>query len=181
MQKRKLFIEISVPDSLKKVLSKRMEKWKELPVKWTKEENMHVMVLFLGYVDESVLPEICQKVRDVSAQFESFDIYFEKIMLAPNSENPNQIWLEGDISDELKNLQHAIEKELNIFVKEKKEFRPHITIGKLRKHLWDEIEEKPLIDETISVSFGVENIMVMESNNEKGGSHYIPIETCPLR
>lgn len=180
MQKRKLFIEIEVPDRLKKRLVEKTEKWQNLPVKWSRVENLHITLLFLGYVDESVMPDICQRVSEAASKIESFDINFEKIEIGPSPEKPQTIWFVGEPSEGLRSLHEEIEKELDIFQIEKKQFRPHITLGKIKKGKWEELKEVPVVDENFKVSFSVDNIFVMESRADEGGQEYHVIESCPL-
>lgn len=180
MHKRKIFIEIDVPESVKKRLVSRTEKWQDLPVKWSKKENLHITLLFLGYVDESVLPEICQKVSEAVSKIESFDIEFEKIEIGPSAEKPQMVWFSGEASQELKRLHETVERELDMFTIEKKAFRPHITLGKIRKKKWEGLSEKPEINESFKVTMTVESVSIMESRGEEGGMEYHVIENCPL-
>jgi 2'-5' RNA ligase len=180
MKQRKLFIGINLPEISKKRLAERMEKWQDLPVKWTRSENLHITLLFLGYVDNDVVPEICQKVEDASNLFDVFDIHFEKIVLAPKKDDPKMFWLEGEKSEEMRELFDTLKKELGIFLAESKEFRPHVTLGKIRKEKWAVLPEKPEIDEKMDFSMLVENIEVLENIEEHGKRTYIPIQSCPL-
>ncbi len=180
MQKRKIFIEIEIPNQVKKRLIERIEKWQNLPVKWMRQENLHITLIFLGYVDESVMPDICSKVAEAALKMESFDIYFDKIEIGPNLEKPQMVWFSGQASEGLKNLYEVVEKELDIFQAGKKQFRPHITLGKIQKAKWEQLKEVPVIDEQFKVSISVDNLLVMESSGEEGGQEYHVIESCPL-
>ncbi len=182
MQKKKIFIEIGVPAHVKKKLAQKIEPWKKLPVKWVREVNLHITVAFLGYVDESVLPEICQNVSDAAASMESFDVEFNRISLGPDLESPQMIWAVGQVSDDLKNLIESIEEALNISKGQRKAFIPHITLGRIRADKWEALSEKPVIDEKVNLIVPVETVFVMESNpgQSKGGPEYTVMETCPL-
>ena len=76
---KKIFIEINVPSQVKKRLIQKTAAWQELPIKWLKEDNLHITVAFIGYVDESVIPDICRKINEAVNNFESFEIVFDKI------------------------------------------------------------------------------------------------------
>lgn len=180
MRQRKLFIGVNLPEISKKRLSERMEKWQDLPVKWTRPDNLHITLLFLGYVDDEMVPEICRKTEAVSGLFDVFDIHFEKIILAPKKEDPKMFWLEGEKSDEMRELFDALKKELGIFSAQSKEFHPHVTLGKIRKEKWNALPEIPEIEEKMDFSMPVENIEVLESIEEHGKRKYISIQSCPL-
>ena len=178
MQKKKIFVEIDVPNNLRKRLAQQILPWADLPIKWMKEENFHITVAFVGYVDESVLPEICQKVRTAVENFEAFDLEFDQIALGPDSKNPKTVQLIGQPCIELGMLNEEVERALGMRPTAHKEFRPHITLGRIRKLKWDELSEKPEIFEKINVSMTVDSVAIMESKG--GGAEYVSLEECPL-
>ena len=179
--KRKIFISINLPNQIKRRLAKNCEKWHDLPVKWTKEENLHISLFFLGYIDNDVVADVCQKVRDAVCDMELFDLEFEKIHLAPNIENPQEFRVIGKTSEKLKQLSEVVEKELGIFVASKKTFAPHITLGKIRKEKWADFADKPEVDEKASFAVGVEAVDIMASHFDEGKNKFVLIESCPLQ
>lgn len=178
--KRKIFISINLPERTKKRLTKAIEKLPDLPVKWVKEANFHVTLFFLGFVDEESMLEVCQKVARISEKEEIFDIEFNAITLGPSQDDPRMIWVTGEPNEELRSLVEKIEKELGIFTSSKKEFRPHITLGKIRKNKWNELLEKPEINKEFPLLVSIENVDVMASDFEGDGMEYTIIESCPL-
>jgi len=178
MQKKKIFIEIQISDQIKRRLAKKIEKWSELPVKWSKEENFHITISFIGYVDESVIPEICLKTNEAVASLEAFDLEMDAIVLGPDPVDPKMVLIIGQSSEELKNLHSTVAQALGMGVQSYKEFKPHITLGKIRKEKWDLLEEKAIIDEKVQIIIPVDCVSVMESKG--GGAEYISLEDCPL-
>lgn len=178
MQKKKIFVEINVPYQLRKRLAQTIAKWPDLPIKWMKEENLHITVAFVGYVDESVIPEICDKVGEALENFESFDLEFDRIELGPDKEDPKMVWLTGKPCKELGMLNEEVERALGMRPTAHKEFSPHITLGRIRKIKWDELSEKPEILEKTNVSMTVDNVSIMESKG--GGAEYVSLEECSL-
>ncbi len=178
---RKVFIGIDLPTSVKKRLSQKIEKWQDLPVLWANEDNFHVTLQFLGYLDDDTISEICGKMKALAGKSDSFDIRFRKIALGPNTEKAKMIWAIGDASEELKNLEESVEKKLGIFSTEKRAFRPHITLGRIRKNKWEEISPKPEIEEKFDAFIPVESLVVFESVFEDGKRKYVPMEICKLR
>lgn len=178
--KRKIFISLNLPNRTKKRLIKATEKWQDLPIKWSKEENLHITLLFLGFIDDDSTYAICEKVARVSRAEEIFDVEFNSIELGPIAGDPRMVWVSGKASENLKNLVEKIEKELGIFTNSKKEFRPHITLGKIRKNRWEELPEKPVIKKDFPLVISVETVDVMASNFEGDGMEYAIIESCEL-
>jgi RNA 2',3'-cyclic 3'-phosphodiesterase len=178
MQKKKIYIEIQIPSQIRRRLAKKIELWSELPVKWGKEDNLHLTVSFVGYVDESVTPEICAKVSEAVENLESFDLELNKITLSPNVNDPRMVVLSGEPSSELGKLHEAVQNALGMKTEQYKSFSPKIILGKIRKEKWEQLSEKPLIDEKVQLILPVDYVSVMESKG--GGAEYISLEDCPL-
>ena len=177
--KRKIFISINIPKKDKKRLTAAVSGWQELPVKWVKEPNFHLTLAFLGHVYDSAIPAISEGVKKAVLGKAMFDLNFSEIKL--NSvDDPKIIWLEGEANVELKNLQEAVEKELGIFVVAKKVFIPHITLGRIRKQKWEELELKPEIKKLLDFIVTVESVDVMASDFENGGEEYTIIDSFQL-
>lgn len=155
------------------------QKWQDLPVKWIKEDNLHIALVFLGFVENDILPEICQKTVKATLETNSFDLEFEKIELFP-VEDPRMIVLIGKTNNELRDLVNNIEKELGVSNVAKKTFAPHITLGRIRKNKWEELDEIPRIEEKFLVNMSVESVEIVANNFEKGKNNYTTIESCFL-
>ena len=178
--KRKIFISINLPDRTKKRLVRATEMWQDFPVKWVKEKNLHITLFFLGFVDDDSTLDMCQKVTKLAQTADIFDVEFEAIKFGPTQEYPRMIWVAGKVSENLRDLVEKIEKELGIFSSSKKEFRPHITLGKIRKNKWNELPEKPVINKDFPLLVTVETIDVMASDFEGDDMEYTVIESCEL-
>jgi len=199
--KRKIYISINIPESDKKRLTEAVSKWRDLPVKWVKEPNLHLTLAYLGHVGDDAIVEICQKVKKAVSSKQLFDLHFSDIEL--NSETESRlVWISGEESQELLKLQEDIEKELDIFVSEKKSFIPHITLGKIRKQKWEAMKKKPPastcgdalpaspnqgestrgweIKKELMFALTVESVDVMASDFENEGQEYSIVESCEL-
>lgn len=179
--KNKIFISINIPPKVKKRLVLAIEKWQELPVKWEKEADLHITLVYLGFTDEEVVLEICEKVKKSCEDVDIFDIRLLQIELFPSAEEPRVIALTGEPSEELKNLVNAIEKELGISASPKKSFRPHITLGRVKKHKWEDLENKPEILEKFPLTVDANSVDVMTSQFSSKESRYSILDSCPLQ
>ena len=179
--KRKIFISLNIPEKARKRLVLKTEKWHSLPVKWTKAQNLHLTLEFLGFVDENSLIEICKKVSQAAVKNNIFDIEFDAIELFPSATEPRAVALVGEPNEELKNLINDIEKELKLSTTPKKSFRPHITLGRIRKNKWQELETQPEISEKFSLNIEAEVVDIMASDFDCEEGEYAIIESCPLQ
>lgn len=186
---RRIFIAIKLPEKIKSQLVNYQKKWPELPVRWTKKDNLHITLVFIGYVKDEEIPEICQTVEEIAEKNSIFTISLNKIVYAPPKKMPpRMVWASGEKSEQLTKLQRASENSLLASpLKEnikqgKRLYSPHVTLGRIKR--WDfkqlEIEERPSIDEDISFSFEVRSIEIMESQLKRTGAEYTVLESVPL-
>jgi len=187
--RHRIFIAINLPEEIKKKLIKFQSKWPDLPVRWTKKDNLHITLIFLGYLGDEELPEICKITKEVAQKHQSFSINLNKVCYGPPKKPSRMIWAEGKKSFELGKLQKDLENYFfssSIKISKEPEARPystHITLARIK--MWEfkqiEPEERPEINEEISLTFEVNSIEIMESQLKKGGAEYIVLESAPLK
>ena len=118
MKARKIFLGIRIPAEVARRLATRMEKWKSLPFRLTKERNLHVTVLFLGFRGDEDIADIASRVAGVCADAEAFDVALDTIGFSrkegDSSEEGNMLWFSGEESAELLLLTNRLEEALDI-------------------------------------------------------------------
>jgi len=193
----RIFIAINLPEDIKKQLSLYQAKWPELPCRRTRKENLHITLVFLGYVKHEELPEILKTANTAATRNKPFLINLNKICYGPTDKKPpRMVWAEGEKSQELGNLQIGLEKAVlesftaypRLNFKETlaagsgRPYAPHINLGRLK--IWEfkaiEPEERPEIEESISLSFEVNSIEIMESRLKPKGPDYFVLESLLL-
>lgn len=170
MKKHRIFIAINLPLGIKNHLLQYKEKFDYLPARWTKKENLHITLDFLGYLTDEEIAELCQKTEKIISQKNSFLVRLDRICYGPpDKTNPRMIWAMGPKI-----------KQLNIL--------PHVTLARLIS--WQfrqlEYEERPQIDEEIAperggLSFQANSIDIMESRLKRGGPEYLPLKSIGLK
>ncbi|MCD6402264.1 RNA 2',3'-cyclic phosphodiesterase [bacterium] len=186
MKKHRVFIAINLPKKIKEKLIKYQTKWPELPIRWTKPENLHITLVFLGYISDKELLDVFQITKEVVNSHKAFSVNLKKIGYGPPKKiPPRMVWAIGEASKDIVNLREELEKSLIEkvnFPLENRTFTPHITLGRIRTWEWRQIEpeERPEIDEGINLSFEVNSIEVMESHLKRGGAEYTILESAPL-
>ncbi len=207
--KHRIFIAINLPEEIKKELLDYQSKWPDFPIRWTKRDSLHITLIFIGYVKNEDIPEICKITREAVVQHQTFSINLNKICYAPpkkipprsmsssrsfprssrfstESGTPRMIWAEGEKVKELADLKQDLEKSLAAagirFESNNREFHPHITLGRIRTWEWKRIEpeERPEIEKEISLNFEVLSIEVMESKLKRTGAEYSVLESIAL-
>lgn len=177
---RRLFVGIPLSALLRKRLTQEMQGWPKEAVLRTAPDNLHVTLFFLGFVQEEQIPEACAKVGEACRGIGSFELVFDGMRFSDDGEAPKMIWLAGGANDDLRRLLEAIEKEFSSFVAEKKAYRPHVTLAKIKKSRWLKLAEKPKLKESFSVIEPVDTVAVFESLSLDGKRRYEPIDTFPL-
>ena len=185
--RHRVFIAINLPDNIRKKLYETRDEYPDLPCRWTKKDNLHLTLLFLGYVTDQEILDICQTTREIAKQHKSFSLELNRIVYGPpRKQPPRMIWVEGQSSTELGNLGQDLKN--HFFERVEKEagkphgFTPHITLARIKQ--WEfqkqEIDETPEINKEISLSFPVESIEVMESELKREGPEYSVLESAPF-
>ena len=183
MQHR-VFIAINLPENIKSKLSDSRKKWPDLPCRWVRKENLHITLVFIGYLTDDELLKVLNIAKETAKNHEPFLIKLTKILYGPPKKPPRMVWVEGEINEALGKLQTNLENSLQEmpFEKESRAHTPHITLGRLRE--WEfrkmEPEEKPEVNEEISFHFFAESIELMESELKKTGPEYTILESIPL-
>lgn len=184
--RHRIFIAINLPENVKKQLSDFQYKWLELPARWTKKENLHITLAFLGYLTDEEMLEVCKITQGIACRHQPFSINLNKIIYGPPKKTPpRMIWVEGKESKELGKLQNDLNNLLqNVPVqKESRAYSPHITLARIKE--WEfrriEPEERPEVNEDISLNFEVNSIEVMESDLKRGGPEYVILESIPFK
>jgi len=186
MRKHRIFIAINLPQDIKKKLLGYQRERQDLPVRWTKPDNLHFTLVFIGYVGEDELLEICKLSHQATKRHKLFNINLEKILLGPPNRPARMIWVEGESSQKLADLKSDLEKSLFNSVKsgykrqEVRAFRPHITLARIKQWEWERISPEPKINLEIAASFPVESIEVMESELKRTGAEYTILESIKL-
>jgi len=174
----RVFIAINLPEEIKReldILEKEIQDMfpQELNgglIKWVKKENLHITLLFLGSTKDEEIPELINTVKEIAKNHKPFLIKLKKVCYGPPDKMPPRlIWLEIEKREELFKIAEALKnktRENGILRKfEKRDFSPHITLGRIRTWQWRRIEpeERPEIEQDINLTFEAKSIDIMES------------------
>jgi 2'-5' RNA ligase len=174
--KLRLFFAVNFSEEIKKKfyeISSQLQKFKE-PVKYEAIEKLHLTLLFLGNVDISLLPELDSRAREISKNFSSTEIYFDRLGVFKNFRQLRVIWVGTRENEHLRELSiklRMLANDLNIITDEK-EFSPHITIGRVKGLVSDKFAEylKSFSFEPFTAK--INSFELMESKLEPSGSKY---------
>jgi 2'-5' RNA ligase len=102
---------------------------------WPKAETLHLTLKFLGDVEEALIPDVVGAVERAASRVQPFAFDSRSLGAFPSPRRPRVVWVGVEPVDGLYELQEAVERELSTlgFPKEKRRFKPHITVARLRE------------------------------------------------
>jgi 2'-5' RNA ligase len=177
---RRLFIGLPLSDALRKRLVLEMDALPQIALLPIAKDNLQVTLMFLGFVHDEDVPEMCQRVGEVAQRVEPFELSFTAIKLVESAENPKMITLVGEPSDGLRLLREEMEKAFSAFVTERKSYSPTVTVAKIKKNKWLALDPQPTLKEKLSILEMIDTVVVYESLSLEGKRRYEPIDTFPL-
>lgn len=138
MQKIRTFIAIPLPEDIQGAaedMISRMSGSME-GVKWLESETLHLTLKFLGDVDNREIPDVCKVLRKCCEPREPFSLKIQGAGAFPDLERARVVW--SGIEDEdsaLCPLVADIDERMGGlgFRREFRDYRPHLTLGRLSK------------------------------------------------
>lgn len=154
--------------------------------RWVVPENLHVTLNFVGDVVDIEVPELCKLIKEAIEPFDSFEMSLHGVSGFTNPAEPRVLWMGVDEGqEELTAIFNALAEVLHHWGvnKERNEFVPHMTLGRLgRGGRWNQ-ELLDLVHKLRHHDGGfchVSEIIVFSSFMEKSGPTYTPMATLKL-
>lgn len=182
------FIAVELPNEIHDSLQKLQNNLKDsMPdVRWVKYGNIHLTLKFLGDVEVSKIEKISKSIQYVADEFSPFTMSLAHIGAFPNFRKPSIIWTgveEGaeKIIEIVEQIESSMEK-LG-FAREKRPFKPHLTIGRIRELKHPTIMAKSLENNEIGEigKFMVEKLSLIKSQLDPSGSIYTTLSEALLK
>ncbi len=169
----RLFIAINFDDQIKNRLYEITQRLRSASSQgnFTLRENFHVTVVFIGETKKiNIIKQIMDKIN-----VEPFDIVLGK--LGKFQRNSGSIyWIGVEKNEYLSSVYDQLAKELICagFNIDKRDFRPHLTLGREVK-LPEEFDENVFSKTIPTMTFRVEKISLMKSERINGKLTYTEI------
>jgi 2'-5' RNA ligase len=180
---KRIFIAIDISDEARRRAAAHIDELrtgvKNLRVGWERPEKLHLTLKFLGDVTNERLEKLKGAVEQAASLAGPFDLRTGKTGVFPSIRKARVLWLGlEDAGGELQRLHRILETECEKagFARETRDFKPHLTIARLREpgksaglagaHLRAQIGP---------VEFEVPEIVIYESRLAPTGSIYTPV------
>ena len=181
------FIAIDFPDETRKALEDIQKELKQsgAGVRWVKPSSIHLTLKFLGNIHAAQVEEIARAVAQEIRDQPPITLRPAGLGAFPSLRKPRVIWIgmEGEVQ-RLTGIQVRVDSALEPlgFVREKRGFRPHLTIGRVkdRRRLQSLIDAMAELEIPKFDSFDVTEIILYKSDLRPTGAIYTKLHRMPL-
>jgi 2'-5' RNA ligase len=183
---KRIFIAIKVEagETLCKVVSSLKSGLINEGIKWTRLDNIHLTLAFLGDTEDNMIEMISSKMKEKCEGSGKFELIIRGTGVFKNLSDPRVIWTGIEPSEKLTLLNNSIihgldESGIKI---ENRPFKPHLTLGRI-KYLNNKVALKKLMDkyrDTKIQEVLVSEVVIYESILRQTGSVYNPITKIRL-
>lgn len=132
------FLAIDLSSTLRSAIGQNIRTVKrELPgLSWSKPDNLHINLKFLGDTTESHVDQIRQAVEPAVSHVSPFVIELKGFGVFPDDRSPRVLWIGlGGALDSLSALADCVGRAVVPlgFPQEDRPFRPHLTVARVKK------------------------------------------------
>ena len=182
------FIAIDLPEETRKALGTDIQKQLKKSgagVRWLKPGSIHLTLKFLGNIHLAQVEDIALAVAEEVRDQPPITLGAAGLGAFPSRRKPRVIWIgmEGEVQ-RLSRIQARVENALEPlgFVREKRVFQPHLTIGRVkdRRRLQALIDAMATLDMEPFNSFDADEIILYKSDLRPTGAIYTKLHRMPL-
>jgi RNA 2',3'-cyclic 3'-phosphodiesterase len=153
-------------------------------IRWVAPANYHFTLKFLGHIDESKIDPITDALERQLHLFPRFTISAKGLGVFPDLKRPRVLWV-GLEGNGLAALASKVERALEAlgFELEKRDFTPHLTVGRWRQFDSPKNKLAQELDSWKRFNFGesgVAEVIFFQSVLKPQGAIYLPLKTVAL-
>ena len=184
----RLFIAIEVSEQQKHELTELQHKLKgDLEgVRWVRLEGLHLTLKFFGEIEEEKIGLIVKAMDYSMASLTAFQIIYGGCGVFPSPQKARVIWTglaEG--ASDVQKLAEKLENNLSGYnlAREKRAYHPHLTLGRLRYPLSENVINKIIEQERTfkTAAAGINGVILYKSQLFRQGAVYTPIHKATFK
>ena len=149
-------------------------------VRWTKPENVHLTLKFLGDIQEEVLGNLCAALEEVCTKHTPFHVELARLGAFPSAWRARILWVGGGAGfDRLRVLAADLDDAFAPlgFEREERPYTPHLTLGRVRGRPAS-FDPPP---DAGGLGFRVRRVELVKSTLTSEGAVYRTVEAFALR
>lgn len=176
----RIFIAINLSEEIKKelktVLVSLKKSFRRAPLKWVKDNQLHMTLHFLGNLTDEQVEEMAKMLEVVISKYSKIQLRLGAIGFFPNIQRPRVAFVEALDSGEIEKMQVEIGKELQKlgFRIDSRPWHPHITLARINGVVHTKIFEK---QEIKPIEFEVGSVELMESELKPDGAAHTVLKS----
>jgi 2'-5' RNA ligase len=181
----RLFIAIELPEGVHTALAASQAKLRASlgggGVSWTKPENFHLTLKFIGEWPEQRVVELCESLREILVPALELSLGLAGALPPRGAARVLVVDLVGDV-ERLVELAAEIDDRCHAVgvPREGRKYRPHVTLGRMRPPRRVERELFAAATPKASGSFRIAEFVLMHSALSPKGSRYTRVASFPL-
>lgn len=175
--RHRIFAGIKASVELSELICVWKKRWKKLPVRWIKPENLHITLTPPYYVEN--IEAAINNFSEIDTKLEPFDVSFHKICLGPDNYRPRLLWLVGKVNSEILRLKNEVEKKMKA-KSQKRQFLLHLTIARINEKNIDSVKSE-FISWDVDQSERIKSFELMESHLSSVDADYIVLKSNLLK
>ena len=188
MRDRRIFLALDISDAARAVcnahLASLRDNFPKVRAGWERPEKLHMTLKFLGDTSADLLDKLQSVISEVAREHGPFQLRLSRPGVFPSRSRPRILWIgTEDPSGAVAPLYAEVEKTCRSFGfnPDDKQFRPHITIGRIRDpHGASDLVRTHLETEVEPVGFEVADVVIYESKLQPTGSIYSAVSRAKL-
>jgi RNA 2',3'-cyclic 3'-phosphodiesterase len=189
--KLRLFVAIAIPEPVRNEMVRVQRELDELTppgaVRWTKPEQFHLTLKFLGGVPTSRVDELEAAIGAVCANARPLRLRAAGVGFFPNARAPRVIWAGiTDTEGQLAGVQGKIERAVRPFAAEPgpEHFVGHLTLGRMKDRRNPRLRElanrAPALENQQFGEWTAEEVKLVRSELFPEGARHTPLAAFPL-
>ena len=187
MKGMRTFIGIFPPPHIQSAIAEIQSSLKidDSGIRWEDQKKFHVTMKFLGNVPQDQLHQLYIVLERKSQSISRFEITLTNAGCFPTARAPKTVWI-GSWMDQNILLQDCFTAVENAcasagFKKEERRFHPHITLGRVKGKISENLIKK--IENTTfePLQFLCTELLIMKSDLSPSGSAYSQLSSIPLK
>jgi len=181
----RLFVALPVPRAAQQAIGDLIKTFAvpESPVRWVREEGLHLTLKFFGEVDEARVPEISTALGRTTTGMSQLPVTANEVNGFPALDRARVVWIGLEAPPALELLAHRVEQECEAlgFPGEARVFHPHITLGRVKDGArLDRFSARRLSTLRPSIPFVLDSMVLFASKLGPGGAVHSPLANFPL-
>ncbi len=181
----RLFVALDLNEQVRTAIANFSEELRRAcpSAKWVRVEGMHVTLKFIGWIADERLVAIQQGLTEVRSAGAA-ELHFRGAGFFPNEKRPGVLWIGVAASPNVAELAAEIEARLEPLgiAREKREFRPHLTLARFdAPHGIDPLLK--ILRDIGEVDFGTvrtTEFYLYQSELLRGGAKYTRVASFPF-